>query len=74
MAVLPVFLEPYPKQDDGMNVWLEEHELPQFINEAEDTEQRIAFLLAAHSGLRSMEILQVSSDVVRTSAGPRVRV
>lgn len=69
-----MFLDSYPERD-GMKVWLEQDELDRFIDEAENTEQRIAFQLLGYSGLRSAETLQVTpNDVVHTSAGPRVRV
>lgn len=64
----------YDKQD-GMKVWLDRSEVELLINEAPDTEQKLAFLLGARSGLREKEITEVTpADVVETSAGPRVRV
>lgn len=64
----------YPKQD-GMKVWLDRNEVGTLIDEAKDTEQKIAFLLGARSGLREKEITEVAAtDIVDTSAGPRVRV
>lgn len=69
-----MFLSNYPERD-GKKVWLEPHELDQFINEAEDTEQKICFQLMGYSGLRSAETLAVTpNDVVETGAGPRVYV
>lgn len=64
----------YDKQD-GMKVWLDRGEVSSFIQEAQNTEQKIAFLLGARSGLREKEITEVTAaDVVETPAGPRVRV
>lgn len=60
---------------DGMKVWLDKHEVRRLIAEADDTEQKLAFLLGVRSGLRSQEITDVTpADIVETSAGPRVRI
>ena len=67
-------LRDYPEKD-GMMVWLDKQEIRLFLEQAEHTKQRIAFLLGLRSGLRSDEIVNVApADVVDSSAGPRVRV
>jgi integrase len=70
----------YP-DDDGMKVWLDRNEVELLLNEATDTEQKIAFLFGVRSGLRVSEIVGTGdrpgvrpSDIVETTAGPRVRV
>jgi integrase len=70
----------YP-DDDGMKVWLDRSEVDLLLDEAGDTEQRIAFLLGVRSGLRVSEIVGTGprpgvrpTDVVETTAGPRVRL
>ena len=69
------------KKSDGMKVWLDRSEVEMLLNEAQDTEQKIAFLLGARSGLRVSEIVGTGprpgvrpQDIVETTAGPRVRV
>lgn len=70
-----MFLSPYPEKEAGQKVWLEQHELDRWIEQAEGTEQRIAFQLMGYSGLRSAEVLDVTAEyIVETNAGPRVRV
>lgn len=70
----------YP-DSDGMKVWLDRSEVDLLLDEASDTEQKVAFLLAVRSGLRVSEIVGTGprpgvrpSDVVETTAGPRVRL
>lgn len=57
---------------DGKRVWLSEHEIQQFIQQAQDSEQRAAFLLGARSGLRRKEILDVTPGHVRDTEIGRV--
>lgn len=75
-------LQPYDEKD-GKRVWLDRHETRRFIDQADGAEQRIAFLLAARSGLRAHEVTGTNEagkngvapqDVRQTRAGPRVRV
>lgn len=67
-------LEKYEDQD-GMKVWLSDHEVRQLINISENTEQRIAFGLGARCGLRSEEIIRVApEDIVDSDAGMMLRV
>lgn len=47
---------------DGKKVWLSNEEIAQFIDEAQNGEQRLAFLLGARSGLRRSELLQVTTN------------
>jgi integrase len=70
----------YPKED-GMKVWLDRHEVGLLLDAADDTEQKIAFMLGVRSGLRVSELVGTGprpgvrpSDIVETSAGPRVRL
>jgi integrase len=61
--------------EDGMKVWLSEHEVDQLLDAASDTDQYLAFALGARCGLRSHEILQVAPEhVVETDAGAMLRV
>lgn len=62
--------------DDGRRVWLGRDEVGLLLNQAKDTEQKIAFGLAARCGLRSNEVLGVTrADIVEDDiVGPRVRV
>ncbi|WP_222913520.1 site-specific integrase [Natrinema sp. SYSU A 869] len=63
------------KQRDDMKVWLSQTEVDQFLEAADDTQQRIAFALGARCGLRSHEVLNVApDDVVDTDAGTMLRV
>lgn len=66
---------------DGMKVWLDRNEVKMLLDEADGTEQKIAFLLGSRSGLRVSEIVGTGprpgvrpQDIVETTAGPRVRV
>lgn len=62
-------------QDYGMKVWLDDTEVRQLLDAAEDTEQRIAFGLGARCGLRSKEWLDVEPrHVVDTAAGTMLQV
>lgn len=62
-------------EDDGMRVWLDERETELFIEQADSTEQRVAFQLMAYSGLRGNEVLQVEpKDFVETETGYHVRL
>lgn len=49
-------------EKDGKRVWLSEAELQAFIEQAENPEQRLAFLLAGRSGLRRDELIQVTPE------------
>lgn len=67
-------LKPYP-QREGKRVWLGDDELESVIDQAKNTEQTIAFLLAGRCGLRRCEIVQVTpADVVDTPTGTHLRV
>lgn len=56
-------------------VWLSTDETKQFIEAADDTQQRIAFEFGARCGLRSGEWLDVTPrDVVDTEGGTMLRV
>ena len=60
---------------DGMKVWLSDDDVDALIDAASDTEQEIAFSLAARCGLRSHEVLDVApSHVVDTDAGTMLTV
>ena len=60
---------------DGMKVWLSDDDVDALIDAASDTEQEIAFSLAARCGLRSHEVLDVTpSHVVDTDAGTTLTV
>jgi integrase len=60
---------------DGMKVWLSDDDVDALIDAASDTEQEIAFSLAARCGLRSHEVLDVTpSHVVDTDAGTMLTV
>ena len=60
---------------DDMKVWLSQTEVNQLIDQADGTQQRIAFSLGARCGLRSHEVLDVApEDVVDTDAETMVRV
>ena len=60
---------------DDMKVWLSQTEVNQLIEQADGTQQRIAFSLGARCGLRSHEVLDVApEDVVDTDAGTMLRV
>jgi len=59
----------------GMKVWLDQQEVQQLLDAAEDTEQRIAFGLGARCGLRSQEWLDVEPrHVTDTSMGTVLQV
>jgi len=67
-------LKNYPKQD-GKRVWLGEDELQTLLDEAQDTQQTIAFLLAGRCGLRRKEVTQITpADIVDTPTGTHLRV
>lgn len=62
-------------EKDGKRVWLSEREIQQFIGEAENAEQRAAFLLGVRSGLRREEITDVvPAHVHETEVGRVVRI
>ena len=67
-------LKDHPKKD-GMRVWLDERETQQLIEATKNTEQRLALLLMARSGMRRNEMLQVTpADLVETDTGFHARV
>ena len=58
-----------------MKIWLSQAEVNQLIEQAEGTQQRLAFSLGARCGLRSHEVLDVAAEhVVDTDAGTMLRV
>jgi len=61
---------------DGRKVWLDRDEVALFLEQADDTEQRLAFGLGVRCGLRSQELVSVTAIHVIEDAevGPRVRV
>lgn len=61
---------------DGRKVWLGRGEVDLFLSQANDTETKLAFNLAARCGLRVSEVVDVTPlDVVEDDViGPRVRV
>jgi integrase len=60
---------------DGMKVWLSDDDIAQLFDAARNTEQEVAFSLAARCGLRSHEVLDVApSHVVETDAGTMLTV
>lgn len=62
-------MKPYPNQS-GKRVWLSRKEISSVIDEAESTEQRIAFKLTARCGLRRNEIVQITpADLVTGENG-----
>lgn len=67
-------LKDFPEKD-GKRVWLSEKEIQQFVDQARNSEQRVAFLLGARHGLRRKEILEVSpADLQETDVGTILRV
>lgn len=67
-------LKDFPEKD-GKRVWLSEREIQQFIDQAEDSRQRAAFLLGARHGLRRKEILDVAPVHIReTDVGTILRI
>ena len=68
-------LKDHDKKETGMRVWLDERETQQLIESTKNTEQRLALLLMARSGLRRGEMLQVTpADLVETDTGFHARV
>lgn len=68
-------LKDFPEKSDAKAVWLAENELEAFIEQAENSVQRIAFLLMARCGLRRSEVIQITPvDVHETDEGHVVRV
>jgi len=60
---------------DGMKAWLSDDDVAALLDVARDTEQEVAFSLAARCGLRSHEVLDVApSHVVETDAGTMLTV
>lgn len=59
-------LKPYQNKD-GKRVWLSRDEIAQLIDQAEDTEQEIAFKLGVRCGLRRKEIVQITAGDLVTS-------
>lgn len=58
-----------------MKVWLSEEETERLLATAENTEQRVAFALGVHCGLRSGKWLDVTPrDAVDTDVGLILRV
>nr|WP_246084428.1 site-specific integrase [Salinadaptatus halalkaliphilus] len=58
-----------------MKVWLSQAEVDQLLEAAGSPQQRIAFALGAHCGLRSHEVLDVAPEnIVDTDAGTMLRV
>jgi integrase len=69
-----MFLKDHPEAD-GRAVWLSSEEVETLLSAAEDTNQRLAFALAAKCGLRTHEVVKVRpSDLVDTEAGKMLRV
>lgn len=68
-------MKPYPDRD-GKRVWLSQDEIEMVIDEAENTEQEVAFKLAARCGLRRKEAARVRyRDLVNDEKGnPHLRV
>lgn len=63
-------MKPYPDRKDGKRVWLSQDEIETVIDEAENTEQEIAFKLGAQCGLRRKEIARVRvKDLVTDEKG-----
>lgn len=68
-------LKDFPEKDDAKAVWLGSDELQHFIEQAENSVQKMAFLLMARCGLRRSEVIQITPvDVHETSEGHVVRV
>ena len=66
--------EPHDDRD-SMKVWLDESEVVQLLERAEDSTHRLALALGARSGLRSAEVVDVAPvDVVDGPAGTMLRV
>jgi integrase len=62
-------------QSDGRRVWLQRDEAKSLLDEASDTETKIAFGLGLRCGLRVAEIVDVKPrDLTDTEAGQYVRV
>jgi integrase len=60
---------------NGMKVWLSDDDVELLLDAAQDTEQEVAFALAARCGLRSHEVLDVApGHVVETDAGTMLTV
>ena len=60
---------------DGMKVWLSDDDIELLIDAARDTEQEVAFSLAARCGLRSHEVLDVApAHVLDTDAGTMLKI
>jgi integrase len=69
-----MFAEPFD-DDDGYRMWLDQSEVTTLLSRCQSQKEEIAFTLGVRSGLRASEIVAVeASDVVDTSAGPRVRI
>lgn len=74
LAFRTVFFEKHDNRDD-YKVWLSQDEVDDLINAASDSQQRIAFELGAHCGLRTEEIIHVAPVHVKdTEAGKMLRV
>lgn len=54
-------LNDYPEKD-GKQVWLDRDDLQDVVDEADDSTQRLAFLLAGRAGLRRSEIVSVTPN------------
>lgn len=67
-------LKDYPEKD-GKRVWLRDDELQSVFDQADGTEQEIAFLLGGRVGLRRNEIVQVRPvDLVEGPTGTHLRI
>jgi integrase len=67
-------LKDYPSKE-GKRVWLLDGELERLINEAEGTQQTLAFLFGGRAGLRRNEIVSICPvDIVEGPTGKHVRV
>ena len=69
-----MFFTEYDERD-GYQVWLDQDEVETLLAATDDSQHRLALELGARCGLRSDEIVRVApADVVRTEAGPMLRV
>lgn len=59
---------------DGMRVWLSQNELATLLDEAQGTEQQIAFKLGGQAGLRRDELTQVTYNDFRHAPQGFLRV
>lgn len=65
----------YPEKDDAKRVWLSSDETQRWIDQAEDSIQKMAFLLMARCGLRRGEVIQIKPvDIRKTDRGHVVRM